>query len=136
MHHLRLIAINVVRFYQISLSFHNTHAGTNDPYTRILYTNKQRHTHKQKHIHTAEGGRADQRGVQMDEESLSVPTPSRVICCPICTITARPPTPGTHTRSCIHTHAFRAPKAFCMRLNLTETCIIMSVGSGKVTMVN
>ncbi len=70
------------------------------------YTNKQTHTHKQ--THTAEGGRADQRGVQMDGESLSVPTPSRVICCPICTITARPPNPRdahTHTlwytRTCI-----------------------------------
>ncbi len=70
------------------------------------YTNKQTHIHKQ--TYTAEGGRADQRGVQMDGESLSVPTPSRVICCPICTLTARPPNPRdahTHTlaytRTCI-----------------------------------
>ncbi len=68
------------------------------------YTNKQTHIHKQ--THTAEGGRADQRGVQMDGESLSVPTPSRVICCPICTLTARPPNPRdahtlAYTRTCI-----------------------------------
>ncbi len=68
------------------------------------YTNKQTHIHKQ--THTAEGGRADQRGVQMDGESLSVPTPSRVICCPICTLTARPPNPrDAHTRVYTHMHS-------------------------------
>ncbi len=67
-----------------------------------IYTNKQTHIHKQ--THTAEGGRADQRGVQMDGESLSVPTPSRVICCPICTLTARPPNPrDAHTLAYTHT---------------------------------